>query len=135
MTRLTDENFVAIISDSHIYKAADGSFQAVRRTTHISQKVGSTSIAPTLLEVVLMAMNGEKLASNQLQRVREAVTRFARQELSGYFFSSRSSRANRKRIRRAAQPITGKSLSDPRLSPKNTRILTRNLLVFGQHKI
>ena len=79
------QNFVTIINGYSIYKLSATQFQAVKRTRNISSKVVDSFTTSTLLEAVSQSMNGQKLVSNQLQRVREAVIQFAQNELPSLF--------------------------------------------------
>lgn len=82
---INSQNFVTIINGYSIYKVSANQFYAVKRATNVSQKVVDSFTTGTLLEAVSKSMHGQKLVSNQLQRVREAVIRFAQNELSSLF--------------------------------------------------
>lgn len=82
--------FVTNINGFDIYKVSANEFFAVKRTTNISRKVVDSFTTSTLLEAVSTAMNGQKLASNQLARVRSAVLNFASNEMANYFSFARA---------------------------------------------
>ena len=87
----TTQNFVTAMNGYNIYQTPENRYRAVKRETTISQKIVDSFTTDTLLDAVSRTMNGQKMAANQLARVREAVLKFAQNELAGYFVFARTS--------------------------------------------